>query len=206
MPLYNPPLITPITVPSGGTGLATLTANNVILGNGASSPTFVAPGSNGNVLTSNGTTWTSAAGGGGGTVVNARYHSATGTITGSLSNISYTTADFDSNSAYSGATYTIPTTGKYEIRAQVAINISIYAVGDLAIIAILKNGALLSQSRCQQAAIVGASAIFSPQISDLMSFTATDTVVIQASCNNGGTISVASSTTLNFFSINYVST
>lgn len=52
---------TPLTVPNGGTGLATLTANNVILGNGASTPNFVAPGTSGNVLTSNGTTWTSAA-------------------------------------------------------------------------------------------------------------------------------------------------
>lgn len=49
------------SVAGGGTGLATLTANNVILGNGTSTPTFVAPGSNNNVLTSNGTTWTSAA-------------------------------------------------------------------------------------------------------------------------------------------------
>ena len=46
-------------VAGGGTGLTTLTANNVILGNGTSSPTFVAPGTTGNVLTSNGTTWTS---------------------------------------------------------------------------------------------------------------------------------------------------
>jgi hypothetical protein len=48
-------------VDQGGTGLTTLTANNVILGNGASTPSFVAPGTNGNVLVSNGTTWTSAA-------------------------------------------------------------------------------------------------------------------------------------------------
>jgi hypothetical protein len=48
-------------VPSGGTGQTSLTANNVILGNGTSAVQFVAPGSNGNILTSNGTTWTSAA-------------------------------------------------------------------------------------------------------------------------------------------------
>ena len=48
-------------VDQGGTGLTTLTANNVILGNGTSTPNFVAPGTNGNVLVSNGTTWTSAA-------------------------------------------------------------------------------------------------------------------------------------------------
>ena len=55
-----------VTVAQGGTGLTTLTANNVIIGNGTSSPTFVAPGASGNVLTSNGTSWTSAPGGGGG--------------------------------------------------------------------------------------------------------------------------------------------
>ncbi len=49
-----------LPVASGGTSLTTLTANNVILGNGTSAPSFVAPGSNGNVLTSNGSTWTSA--------------------------------------------------------------------------------------------------------------------------------------------------
>jgi len=49
-----------VTVAQGGTGASTLTANNVILGNGTSPVGFVAPGASGNVLTSNGTTWTSA--------------------------------------------------------------------------------------------------------------------------------------------------
>lgn len=59
----------PVTVARGGTGATSLTANNVILGNGTSSVQFVAPGTSGNVLTSNGTTWISSAptGGGGGT-------------------------------------------------------------------------------------------------------------------------------------------
>jgi hypothetical protein len=59
------PLTTGVTgtlpVANGGTSLATLTANNVILGNGTSSPLFVAPSTSGNVLTSNGTTWQSTA-------------------------------------------------------------------------------------------------------------------------------------------------
>ena len=50
-----------VTVAKGGTGLTTLTANNVILGTGTSTPSFVAPGSSGNLLTSNGTTWQSTA-------------------------------------------------------------------------------------------------------------------------------------------------
>lgn len=49
-----------LPVANGGTSLATLTANNVLLGNGTSAPTFVAPSTTGNVLTSNGTTWTSS--------------------------------------------------------------------------------------------------------------------------------------------------
>jgi hypothetical protein len=49
-----------LPVGNGGTGATTLTANNVLLGNGTSAPLFVAPGTTGNVLTSDGTTWTSA--------------------------------------------------------------------------------------------------------------------------------------------------
>jgi len=48
-------------VANGGTGAASLTSNNVILGNGTSAVQFVAPGTNGNVLVSNGTTWQSQA-------------------------------------------------------------------------------------------------------------------------------------------------
>ncbi|WP_411028694.1 hypothetical protein, partial [Salmonella sp. s60093] len=43
-----------LPVGSGGTGLTTLTANAVLLGNGTAAPTFVAPGTSGNILTSNG--------------------------------------------------------------------------------------------------------------------------------------------------------
>ena len=52
---------TVITPTYGGTGLSTLTANSVIIGNGTSTPLFVAPGSSANVLTSNGTNWISSA-------------------------------------------------------------------------------------------------------------------------------------------------
>ena len=49
-----------LPVGNGGTGATTLTANNVLLGNGTSAPLFVAPGTLGNVLTSDGTTWASS--------------------------------------------------------------------------------------------------------------------------------------------------
>lgn len=51
----------PVTVPQGGTGLTTLTANNLLVGNGTSTPQFIAPGTSTNVLTSNGTSWVSGA-------------------------------------------------------------------------------------------------------------------------------------------------
>jgi hypothetical protein len=51
--------ITDLAVADGGTGASTLTG--VVIGNGTSAMTAVAPGTSGNLLTSNGTAWTSAA-------------------------------------------------------------------------------------------------------------------------------------------------
>jgi hypothetical protein len=66
-----------LAVAQGGTGLANLTANNVLLGNGTSALQAVAPSTSGNVLTSNGTTWQSQAAGASFTDL-----SYTGTLTG----------------------------------------------------------------------------------------------------------------------------
>ena len=49
-----------LAVANGGTGATTLTANNVVLGNGTSAVQVVAPGTSGNLLTSDGTTWASS--------------------------------------------------------------------------------------------------------------------------------------------------
>jgi len=57
--------ITDLAVADGGTGASTLSANAVLLGNGTSALQTVAPSTSGNVLTSNGTTWTSATPAGG---------------------------------------------------------------------------------------------------------------------------------------------
>lgn len=52
----------PLTQPiNGGTGIASPTANSVLLGNGTSPFLLVAPSTSGNVLQSNGTTWASTA-------------------------------------------------------------------------------------------------------------------------------------------------
>lgn len=53
-------LATDLAVADGGTGASTLSANAVLLGNGTSALQTVAPGTSGNVLTSNGTTWASS--------------------------------------------------------------------------------------------------------------------------------------------------
>ena len=50
-----------LPVANGGTGQPTLTINNVLLGNGTGGVLGVAPGTSGNVLTSNGSTWSSSA-------------------------------------------------------------------------------------------------------------------------------------------------
>jgi hypothetical protein len=99
-----------ITVAQGGTGATTLTANNVILGNGASPVQFVAPGTNGNILTSNGTTWTSAT------------PSATGVTT-----ITFGTTGLTPATATSGAVSVAGTL----VAANGGTGQSSYAVGDL---------------------------------------------------------------------------
>jgi hypothetical protein len=49
-----------VLVANGGTGANTLASNQVLLGNGTNSIQTVAPGTSGNVLMSNGTTWVSS--------------------------------------------------------------------------------------------------------------------------------------------------
>jgi hypothetical protein len=90
-------------VANGGTGRNTLTANNVILGNGTGTVNFVAPSTSGNVLVSNGTTWVSQAPAGGGvTSLNGQ----TGAITNTNFNAigSYSTGSVLGNSYSAGAT------------------------------------------------------------------------------------------------------
>lgn len=117
------PLTTGVTgtlpVANGGTSLTTLTANNVILGNGASAPTFVAPSTSGNLLTSNGTTWASTA-------------PAASTITLSNDTATATTLYPTFASATTGTTSTVytsnakllykPSTGELSVTAPIASN------------------------------------------------------------------------------------
>ncbi len=70
-----------VTVPNGGTGVATLTSENILVGNGTGAVKLIAPGTSANVLTSNGTHWYSsapAAGGGGSGLFNTSISVAQG--------------------------------------------------------------------------------------------------------------------------------
>lgn len=52
-----------VTVNQGGTGLSSLTLNNLLVGAGTGNVTFIAPGGDGSILQSNGTTWVAASSG-----------------------------------------------------------------------------------------------------------------------------------------------
>lgn len=71
--------------------------------------------------------------------VNMRYMSATATITSTLSDVTFSTKDFDSNSAYSGATYTAPISGKFQFAGALTIG-GTPVIGNTLTICLLKNG------------------------------------------------------------------
>lgn len=189
-----------LPVPNGGTGLGTLTTGNVILGAGTSVPTFVAPSTSGNVLTSNGSTWLSSPAGAGITC-SMRYVNATGTITGTNSKVTYTTLDYDTDSAYASGIFTVPTGkgGKYLATAKVLLRNS---AGTWAgTVALIKNSATTP--------VILASYVFTPfqaatdesmAITDIFNLAAGETLEVQASGNGGGQ-SITSSATLNAFAI-----
>jgi hypothetical protein len=91
-----------LAVGRGGTGATTLNAAAVIIGNGTSAPTFVAPGTSGNVLTSNGSAWASTAPAGGGvTSLNGQTGAITNTDYGSIGSyaLAYPNNSFTVNTA-----------------------------------------------------------------------------------------------------------
>ena len=69
---------TAITAAQGGTGLTSITANSVMIGNATGSVLLVAPGTLGNVLVSTGTTWQSTAPASSGSVTSVSVVSANG--------------------------------------------------------------------------------------------------------------------------------
>ena len=77
---------TDVPVADGGTGASTHTANNILVGAGASAITSIAPSTTGNVLTSQADgTWASAAAAGGGKILQVLTASKTDTFSNSTS-------------------------------------------------------------------------------------------------------------------------
>jgi hypothetical protein len=112
-----------LAVASGGTGAATHTANNVLVGAGTSAVTSVAPSTSGNVLTSNGTVWQSTAAASGSDIVIAQ----AGTVAdvngnGTEYTIPFATEITDSGSDFATPTFTAPSTGSYLICGAIGLN------------------------------------------------------------------------------------
>ena len=142
-------LTTALSVAQGGTGAATLTSNNVLLGNGTSALQVVAPSTSGNVLTSNGTTWVSSAPSVGPTF---SAYMANGANNLSLSAGTYTkikidTENWDTNSNFDTSNYRFTPTvaGYYQINGGTFINYSSTSPNNSAIL-IYKNGTAYRQN------------------------------------------------------------
>jgi len=91
-----------VGVANGGTGQSSLTANNVLLGNGTAAVQGVAPGASGNVLTSNGTTWQSTPPASSATTWSTSFKTSDQSVTSSTSYVDVTglTFSFDANGTY----------------------------------------------------------------------------------------------------------
>lgn len=123
----SPPAYSTPTYPSGSG-----TSRKIIVSNGTnnvySTETWAVPGTNGNVLTSDGTNWTSAAPAGGGGVAGTNSFLATLTSVqasktgnGTIYTIPFDTAIFNNGSNYNTSTgvYTAPATGIYYFSATI---------------------------------------------------------------------------------------
>jgi len=116
-------MTSPLAVASGGSGAATHTANGVLLGAGTGAMTTAAPSTSGNVLTSNGTVWASAAAAAGfGISVLAQAASTTNvTGNGTEYTIPLTSELKDTGSDFATPTFTAPSTGSYLICGAIGV-------------------------------------------------------------------------------------
>jgi hypothetical protein len=107
--------ITDLAVADGGTGRSTLTANEVLIGNGTSGINSVAPGTSGNVLTSDGTTWVS---------------STPATIASQLAKawVNFAGSDGTRNSSFNVSSVTRTSTGNYTVTFTTAMPNANYSI------------------------------------------------------------------------------
>ena len=135
--------------------------------------------------------------------VNMRYHgssSSLGTVAAPDA-VSYATKDFDTHNAYSGSTYTVPVSGKYQINASLYQSAASNVIAQAAAIYIYHNGAQVSATTTY----FPTSTTFpmSTPVSDIVSCSAGDTIQIYAG-NGGTTPSIGADNLRNFISISRV--
>lgn len=107
---------------------------------------------------------------------------ATATVTGTLSDLTWTTTSKDNTGSFNGTTFTAPVSGEYRVSAQVRVNDSTpYGSNQAASISILKNGTEIVTA--QQRSASGFTALI-PIISYRVTLIKGDTVKLQISANS----------------------
>lgn len=107
---------------------------------------------------------------------------ATATVTGTLSDITWTTINKDNLGTFNGVTFTAPVSGEYRVSAQVRVNDSTpYGLNQATTISILKNGTEVATGQHRTAS--GFTAAI-PSVVHTLSLIKGDTVKIQVSANS----------------------
>ena len=128
--------------------------------------------------------------------VAARYYASATTINGSLATVSWTTKDFDTHSAMSAGTFTVPVAGKYQVNTAVATT-GTFALNNIVTLEIQKNGTAVARSKEYAGGIV---TDLTAAAADIISCVAGDTIRVQLSSGATGP-SIVSSNFENFISI-----
>lgn len=128
--------------------------------------------------------------------VYASAHSATATVTSSLSDVSWTTEDKDTHGAMGAITFTVPSggAGMYNIHGQLGVTATTVAAGQAQVLAMLVNGVEVSRYT-----FIAGAATQKPMVlpvSSFISLAAGDAVKFQVS-SASTTPSVSASTTQN---------
>lgn len=128
--------------------------------------------------------------------VNARYFASATSISSSLATVSWTTKDYDSHNGMSAGTYTVPTSGKYQVNSALLVTGTI-ALNNTIILEIQKNGTVVSRNTLFAGGIM---TDLKGNISDQIACVAGDTLRIQVSTTATGP-SIVSSNFDNYISL-----
>ena len=137
----------------------------------------------------------------------ARYHGFTsgGTgVSGSFTNVLYTTKDIDTNSAYSSGIYTCPSTGKYRATVALYPTAATITAATKYTLEVLVNGAVYAAK--DEWFATAATKPINPNITTFFNCTSGQTVAVQGAYASAETTpSVTASNVYNFFEIKFES-